>query len=430
MDAEVVIPSGVKAAKDAVMGSAPLIPRGMGRCYGDSSLSDTVLSTDRFGRMRSFWERDGLLSCEAGVSLGEIVETFGPRGWFLPVTPGTKFVTVGGAIAADVHGKNHHRDGSFSKHLVEMEVLLGNGEIVTCSREKHEDLFRATCGGMGLLGVVLSATFRLVPVETGWIRQEAIKARDLDEIMKRFEESAGWTYSVAWIDCLAKGSGTGRSILMLGEHAKRNELPRSPDRHGASDGWTTKRVSVPFFFPEVILNRFSAQAFNTAYYGHTPKGRQASSVDCDAFFYPLDKVHHWNRIYGKRGFVQYQFVLPMRNSYEGLKRILRVVSEGDHPPFLTVLKLLGEGTGLLSFPLEGYTLAMDIPIRDGLFPFLDRLDEIVLSEGGRLYLAKDVRMRREMFAAGYPEVGRLREIRKKYGGEGRFESLQSKRVGI
>ncbi len=430
MDAEVATPSGVQAARDAVVGSAPLIPRGMGRCYGDSSLSDTVLATDRFSRMRSFRESDGLLSCEAGVSLGEIVETFGPRGWFLPVTPGTKFVTVGGAIAADVHGKNHHRDGSFSKHLVEMEILLGNGEIVTCSREKCEDLFRATCGGMGLMGVVLSATFRLVPVETGWIRQETIKTRDLDETMKRFEESVGWSYSVAWIDCLSKGSGTGRSVLLLGEHAKREELPRSPDGRGASDGWATKRVSVPFFFPEFALNRFSAQAFNAAYYGHIHKGRQGSFVDCDAFFYPLDKVHHWNRIYGKRGFVQYQFVLPVRNSYEGLKRILRVVSEGDHPPFLAVLKLLGRESGLLSFPMEGYTLAMDIPIREGLFLFLDRLDEIVLSEGGRLYLAKDARMRREVFEAGYPEVGRFREIRKKYGGVGHFASLQSIRVGL
>jgi hypothetical protein len=248
--------------------------------------------------------------------------------------------------------------------------------------------------------------------------------------MKRFEESANWSYSVAWIDCLAKGSGTGRSVLMLGEHTKRDELPRSIGGHRASDGWATKRVNVPFFFPEFILNRFSAQAFNAAFYGHIPRGRQTSFVDCDDFFYPLDKVHNWNRVYGKRGFVQYQFVFPMRNSYEGLKRILQVVSEGDHPPFLTVLKLLGKESGLLSFPMEGYTLAMDIPIREGLFPFLARLDKIVLSEGGRLYLAKDARMSREVFEAGYPEAGRFREIRKKYGGEGRFASLQSERVGL
>ncbi len=405
------------------------IARGLGRCYGDSALNHQVLSLLPLNRLRAFDPASGEITCEAGVSFEELLEVFVPRGWFLPITPGTKFVTVGGAIASDVHGKNHHVAGSFSRHIARMNVLLASGDIATCSPDENSELFWATCGGMGLTGVILDATFRLVPIETAYIRQETVKAENLDDIMRHFEESEGWTYSVAWIDCLAKGSGQGRSILMRGELAGADDL--SAQQSAALLAPPGKRkLTIPCNLPALCLNPFSVKAFNALYYGRAQAGVSESIVDFETFFYPLDGIYHWNRIYGRRGFTQYQFVLPKETSRQGLEEILDAIAASGQGSFLAVLKLFGHQEGLLSFPRQGYTLALDFPIQPSLFPLLDRLDELVLAHGGRLYLTKDARMSRETFMQGYDQAERFIELKHRFDPENVFQSLQSKRLGI
>jgi FAD/FMN-containing dehydrogenase len=409
--------------------SEECIPRGLGRCYGDSALSSTIISTTRFNHMLSFDEETGLLACEAGVSLEEILDVFVPKGWFLPVTPGTKFVTVGGAIASDVHGKNHHVSGSFSNQVVSMDVMTSDGKVHTCSKRKNKKLFWATCGGMGLTGVVLRASFHLIPVESAYIRQETLKAKNLDEIMDIFEDSVDWTYSVAWIDCLASGENQGRSIMMRGEHATLEEL--SGEKKEAPFALPENRkLNVPFNFPSFALNTWSVKAFNELYYRKAPSGTKESVIGYDSFFYPLDAIHNWNRIYGKRGFTQYQFVLPKERSKEGLKRILDVIAASGQGSFLAVLKLFGKQDDLLSFPKEGYTLALDFPITPTLFELFEELDRLVLEFEGRLYLTKDVRMDAAMMKAGYAKLEEFKEIKEQMDKRSLFHSLQSKRVGL
>ncbi len=406
-----------------------IIPRGLGRCYGDSALNSDILSTLHLNCFRAFDEGTGELTCEGGVTLEDILYLFVPRGWFLPVTPGTRFITVGGAVASDVHGKNHHAAGALSRHIRGLKVMLASGETIFCSRDENEEFFHATCGGMGLTGIILEATFRLIRIPTAFIRQETVRAADLDEIMNLFETSSDWTYSVAWIDCMARGGRRGRSILMRGEHARMEELPGRKIAEARMYG-KNSHMTVPCDFPSLSLNRFSVRAFNEIYYRKTRHGISRSITGLDAFFYPLDGILQWNRIYGKRGFTQYQFVLPKESSREGLDTILGVIAEFGQGSFLAVLKLFGKQEGLLNFPREGYTLALDFPIRDGLFEVLDRLDAVVLDYGGRHYLTKDARMAKETFHKGYPNAGRFAEIKKRYDPDGKFQSLQSRRLGI
>ncbi len=409
--------------------SEECIARGLGRCYGDSALSSTIISTTRFNHMLGFDEETGLLECEAGVSLEEILEVFVPRGWFLPVTPGTKFVTVGGAIASDVHGKNHHVSGSFSNQIVSMDVMTSDGKIHTCTKRKNKKLFWATCGGMGLTGVVLRASFHLIPIESAYIRQETIKAKNLDEIMDIFEDSVDWTYSVAWIDCLASGENQGRSIMMRGEHATREELDDAKLEAPLSLP-EKRKLNIPFNFPSFALNTWSVKAFNELYYRKAPAQKTEAIIGYDSFFYPLDAIHNWNRIYGKRGFTQYQFVLPKERSKEGLKRILDVIAASGQGSFLAVLKLFGKQDDLLSFPKEGYTLALDFPITPTLFALFEELDRLVLEFEGRLYLTKDVRMDAVMMEKGYEKLEEFKKAREELDRRSLFHSLQSKRVGL
>ncbi len=432
VEAEVKSPSSPDGLRRIVAGSGEIIARGLGRCYGDSSLWRTVVSTLGLDRMIGFRESDGVLECEAGVSLAEILDLFVPRGWFLPVVPGTKFVTVGGAIASDVHGKNHHKVGSFSNHVLGMDILLSDGEVVACSREKNADLFRATCGGMGLCGIILRASFRLIPVESSFVRRETVKADGIDAVMSLFDESSGWSYSVAWIDCLSRGKARGRAILTRGEHAAANDAPGRSRASGPPALPGKRRINIPFDVPGFVLNGLSAKAFNFLYHRKAPRERSVTVVDLDTFFFPLDMIGGWNRIYGASGFLQYQFVLPREASREGLAAVLGRIAKSSHVPFLAVLKLLGprEGEGLIPFPMEGYTLALDFPVRDGIFPFLDKLDDIVISCGGRHYLTKDARMGPKVFEAGYPGAGRFRGEKMRFDGNRRFRSLQSKRLEI
>ncbi len=404
-----------------------MIARGLGRCYGDSSLAQNIVNMLYYNHIFFFDREKGVIHCQAGVSLEDILQTVVPYGWFLPVTPGTKFITVGGAIAANVHGKNHHKEGCFCGHVIELNLMLPDGSEVKCSRIENRDIFDATCGGMGLTGVILNATFQLKPITTAYIREETILAKDLDHIMHLFNQSEDWTYSVAWIDCLAGGRHMGRSVMMRGEHATVDEL-ELPDRRDPLHLQPRIKLNVPFSFPSFALNTLSVKAFNFTIYNSY--ANHTFITDYDRFFYPLDSIHNWNRIYGRRGFTQYQFVLPRSVSHRGLIRILERISKSGMGSFLAILKLFGKQNDLISFPRAGYTLALDFPLRKAMFPLLDELDRIVLDFGGRIYMAKDVRMKKETFLKGYPNAAKFNDTIKELNGDGLFRSLQSDRLGI
>ena len=403
------------------------IARGLGRSYGDSSLATSMIDMGSLDHLLAFDDTTGLLHCSAGASLADILTVYVPRGWFLPVTPGTKFVTIGGAIAADVHGKNHHLQGTFSEHIVSLRLMLASGDVIECSREQHLQLFRATCGGMGLTGVVLDATLRLIPISSAQINQSTIKATNLAEAIDLFEEHHQTTYSVAWIDCLSTGAQLGRSLLMLGEHSE-------GDEHGKQDQLEPGRpasFSVPVDLPGALLNRFSIKAFNTLYYHRVRRRYSEQTLHYEPFFYPLDSIRDWNRMYGKGGFTQYQFALPREAGLAGMSAVLKRIAESRRGSFLAVLKAFGPANdNYLSFPLAGYTLALDFKLDSGLFTLLDELDHMVLDYGGRIYLAKDCRMSEATFKRSYPLWETFQEVRQRYGAVPHFQSLQAQRLGL
>ncbi len=406
------------------------IARGLGRSYGDASLGPRMLDARRRRRFLAFDEGAGELTCEAGASLAEILETFTPRGWFPPVVPGTKFVTVGGAVAADIHGKNHHKDGSFGGHVRALRLATAAGETRCCGPDQDDGLFWATCGGMGLTGVILETTLRLKPVQSAYIVQDVERARDLDEIMDRFAAAQDAAYSVAWIDCLARGARQGRSVMITGEHATLDQLDEGRRRRPFHPK-LRRDLSAPFHLPGFTLNRWTVKAFNACYYGLAPRRKKRTVVDYDRFFFPLDSVHHWNRIYGRRGFIQYQCALPLAESRRGLAALLSAIAAAGEGSFLAVLKLFGKpGPGPLSFPIEGYTLALDFPVKPSVMKLLDALDRITLDHGGRLYLAKDARMPAEVFTAGYDRLAEFAEVKAAVDAGGRWSSRQSKRLGL
>ena len=376
--------------KDFVQNNNEIIARGNGRCYGDASLSEHIFSTKRLNKLISFDRLNGIIECESGVLLSEILEVIVQQGYFLYVTPGTKFISVGGAIASDVHGKNHHAEGCFSEYVISFSLLNENGEVLICSRTENTDKFWATIGGMGLTGIILSAKFKLKNIETAYIRQESIKAENLDEIFKLFDESEDWTYNVAWIDCLQKGKNIGRSILMRGEHAFKHQLPsklqEKPIRLKKK-----LNLTVPFYFPNFVLNNLTVKIFNFLYFNKQTKKEVKNNVDYETFFYPLDIANDWNKIYGKGGFIQYQFVIPKEKGKEGMKEILETIAKSGNGSFLAVLKLFGKNNteAYNSFPIEGYTLALDFKVNAKLKNLIKKLDEVVEAYGGRIYLTKD-----------------------------------------
>jgi len=407
--------------KQTIKENNGLIPFGNGRSYGDSALSRKIISINSHDYFISFDETKGLLHIQAGALLSDILDAYVSKGWFLQVTPGTKLITVGGAIASDVHGKNHHIGGCFSECVEEFNIMLPNGNIAVCSKDNNSELFRATCGGMGLTGVILDAKIYLKKINSSQIAQTTIKTKNLKETFKAFEEYKHLPYSVAWIDCLAKGADIGKCLLMVGDFKNDGKLKYK----------SKKQLSIPFTFPSFALNNWSVRAFNWLYYGKSPYGVSKQSVGIDTFFYPLDAIGHWNRIYGNGGFTQYQFILPKEDSYKGLEEILTLISNSGKGSFLAVLKLYGkENENYLSFPIEGYSLALDFKIENGLFELLDRLDEVVVKYGGRIYLTKDVRVSKEVFEQGYSKIDKFREFREKNNMVEKFSSLQSKRVGI
>jgi len=395
------------------------IPYGNGRSYGDSALAKDILYTKRYNNFLDFDEKNGVLHLQAGALLSEIIEFFLPKGWFLKVTPGTKLITIGGAIASDVHGKNHHKEGCFSECVQEFRLLLPDKKVITV--KKGEELFKATCGGMGLTGVILDAKIELKRVNSKYIDQTTIKTKNLKDTFEAFEKYKDFSYSVAWIDCLASDKDIGRSLLMVGEFMDDGDLEYKPK----------KRISIPFAFPSFALNRFSVKAFNYLYYNRVRENISKQKVDIDSFFYPLDSIDKWNNIYGKAGFTQYQFILPKEKSFEGLSKILSAISKSGKGSFLAVLKLYGEeNENYLSFPIEGYSLALDFKIEDGLFELLNELDKIVQQYNGRIYLTKDVRVSKEIFYTGYEDIEKFKKIRNEFGFDKKLNSLQSKRLHI
>lgn len=405
------------------------IPRGMGRCYGDSSLGQQMFSSLKLNKFLQFDESTGILHCQSGVTYEDILNTFVPKGWFPPVTPGTKFVSMGGAMASDVHGKNHHSEGAISSHILDFHLLTATGELLYCSREENLEVFHATMGGMGLTGFILDLRIRLKPISSAWIQMESIKARNLEEIINLSESFSDATYTMAWIDCLASGKKMGRSILMKGEHVHPDSL-EGKKKAAPLQLPNKKKLTVPFDFPSFVLNPLSIKAFNFLYYHKQFKKEVQKVVDYDSFFYPLDSIYHWNRIYGKKGFVQYQFVLPKESSLEGLKDILHRISAKNMGSFLAVLKLFGKQESLISFPMEGFTLALDFPITKGLFPFLDELDKVVMDYGGRVYLTKDARLKPETLPDMYPQLEKFKDIIQRLDPEGSIRSLQSERLKL
>jgi decaprenylphospho-beta-D-ribofuranose 2-oxidase len=407
------------------------IARGLGRSYGDAALNAGagVISFERLNRFIGFDPDSGVLECEGGTSLEEILRHFLPRGYFPPVTPGTKFVTIGGAIAHDVHGKNHHRAGTISAFVLDFRLLTPRGETLTCSREENPDVFWATVGGTGLTGLIVSARLRLAPVETAYLRVDYQRAGNVEEAAASLTESDHlYEHSVAWIDCLARGRALGRSVLMRANHAKKEEVPAhlgdplSPRR--------AARRSIPFDFPSVVLSPLAIRAFNALFY-EAHRTVAGKIVDYDRFFYPLDSIHHWNRMYGKRGFTQYQVVFPAESGLTGLVELLRRLSASGRGSFLGVLKRFGDAnSGLLSFPRSGYTLALDLPMQEGLPSFLRELDRLLLDHGGRVYLAKDAVTTAESFAAMYPGLSAFRRIKERLDPDLRLSSSLARRVGI
>lgn len=405
------------------------IARGNGRCYGDASLERKTFSTLSCDHVLSFESLSGIFECESGLTLDQILEIIVPKGWFLPVTPGTKYITVGGAVASDIHGKNHHIDGSFCDYVLDMDIMLSSGEVVSCSPLFNKELFEVTRGGMGLTGIIIRVKFKLKKINTSFIRQVQLKASNLQELLELFHEYKRYTYTMSWIDCLKEGKGFGRSILMAGEHAEPEELSEN-QKKDILKPYSDTLLTFPVNLPSFVLNQYSIKAFNFLYYQKNIKKVINNIIPYDPFFYPLDKILEWNKGYGNNGFLQYQFVLPMESSEQGMIDILRRINKKGMGSFLAVFKVFGKQNGLISFPMEGCTLALDFPVRKNLFPFLDELDRVVLDYGGRLYLTKDARMKREVFWKSYPNAGQFKDLIKKYNPDFKFRSLQSDRLGI
>jgi decaprenylphospho-beta-D-ribofuranose 2-oxidase len=401
-----------------------ILAYGRGRSYGDAPLNGggNVLMTERLNRMVSFDPSDGTLVCEAGVSFDDLLDAFLARGFLPPTSPGTAFATVGGAVANDIHGKNHDRAGSFGDHVVWLDLILPSGELVRVSPYERPDLFDATIGGIGLTGVILNVCFRLRPIASPSVVVRERRMPDLDAFMAGLAEArekAG--YSVGWIDGLARGGELGRGILETAETADAGAVPVGGK----------KARAVPVDLPGFVLNPLSINLFNQAYYRRVPAEGRTRTLPVRQFFYPLDAIHHWNRIYGKRGFYQFQSVIPDAGAAAGMRRMLEAISDARAGSFLAVLKTLGgEGRGHLSFPMRGYTLALDFPRRDGVEELLSRLAAISLDHGGRVYLAKDAVLDAGSFNRMYPKLGKFRDVLDSIDPERRMQSDMARRLNI
>lgn len=419
--------AGRSDAGDAGRGDAgaTFVSRGLGRSYGDAALNaEGVVSHLALARMLAWDEAAGVLECEAGVSLGDVIDTFLPRGFLPPVLPGTRFVTVGGAVAADVHGKSHVRDGTFTRHVESLRVVSpADGEVV-CSAEENADLFHATAGGMGMTGAIVSARIRLRRVPSAAIRAEHRAAPHLPALMAALAEAdARHPYTVAWLDAAAGGARLGRGVVSAGGHATVEEAARAAPAR-------TRSLAVPSYLPGAAPGRLAMPALNALVHARAAGGRE-EVVDVRRFFHPLDHVLHWNRLYGRAGFAQVQLVVPPEGAEAALGDLLRTARAAGHLAFLAVLKRTGpEGPGLLSFPREGWTLALDFPVRAGLGEMVHALHRRAIQAGGRAYLAKDAFLDAGEMRAMYPRLDAFRSVRRRVDPRGVLSSSLARRVGI
>jgi FAD/FMN-containing dehydrogenase len=402
-----------------------VLTRGLGRSYGDASLpareGEPVACSRRANRLLGFDAGSGWLRAEAGLSLEELLRVFLPRGWFPPVSPGTSHVTLGGMVAADVHGKNHHHAGSLGRHVRRLRLRTGGGEIVDCSREENPELFFATLGGMGLTGHMLDVELRLERLPSPWIEQELELAPDLEGLLGALRGAdAAWPFTVAWVDSFARGRQLGRGAVIKGRWAPAERAP-------AAAPAMRRAPAVPFQMPSWLLNPASGRAFYELYRRVQRRGRRI--VHPQPFFHPLDSLRHWNRLYGRRGFTQYQCVLP-DHELDGARELFELLARLRAEPFLAVVKEFGEqGEGLLSFPRHGLTLTFDIPIgRERTQGVIDALNERVLARGGRVYLAKDAFTRAEHFRAMQPHLAEFARVREKWDPQRRLRSALSVRL--
>jgi len=404
------------------------LSRGLGRSYGDGSLpaddTQVVAETTLADRLLAFDPSTGVIRAEAGLSLKELNRVFMRRGWFTPVTPGTQLVTLGGMVASDVHGKNHHVDGCFGEHVTCLKMRVADGRIIECSEGQEPELFRATIGGMGLTGHILEVEFTMRPIPSPWIWQESRRMDNLDEMVAGLKEAAdAWPMTVGWIDCLAKGESLGRGILMKGRWAQPREAPEGPPA-------AKRSFRVPVQFPNIALCRPSMKAFNLAYYWKHIQRENEGIEHPGAFFYPLDALDDWNLIYGSRGFTQYQCVLPHADDNGPARRFLDAFISGGGMAFLCVIKDCGpEGKGMLSFPRRGVSIAMDFPVHaKKTQPFVDKLNELVIAEGGRIYPTKDAFTREEHFREMEPRLEAFNEVRRRWDPRARIRSALSVRL--
>ena len=416
-----------KSPEDIKIGSDSLIARGYGRSYGDSAIQPKqTIDMRSINQIINFNKETGEITAQAGLSIDSLLKEIIPFGWFMPVTPGSKFVSIGGMVAADVHGKNHHKEGSFFQFIDKINLITENNININCSKDKNVKLFRDTIGGMGLTGIILDVSFRLKKIDTSYIKQEKIVASNLNQVFDLFESHKNATYTVAWLDCLSKKDSIGRSIFYIGEHAKKEDLLSSNIKKPLQIIKKFKK-KVLFNFPSWILNNYTIRLFNFLVFYKNHFNRK-TLVDYDSFFYPLDSIENWNRIYGNKGFLQYQFVLPLNVSKKGITEILNLLEKNNSGSFLVVLKLFGKKSdGTLSFPIEGYTLTMDFPVTKKNLLLMNEVDNIILEYGGKVYLAKDSRMKAEVFSKMYKnEINKLSTHSK----INKFSSLQSERLGL
>ncbi len=421
------------AAWQAATPSHGVIARGLGRSYNDAAQcgGGLVISTARLNRIIALDAATGLATCEAGVSLEQLMVAGLPAGWFVPVSPGTRQVTVGGAIAADVHGKNHHVAGSFARHVPSFDLLLPSGELRTVTAAADPSLFWATAGGMGLTGLIVRATVQLKRVATSRVRVDTVRTADIDETMAVLaEHDRAYGYTVAWSDSLARGASLGRSVITSGDFAGLADLP--PGERADPFAFRPRaRLGVPPGFPPGLISRYTVALANEAWYRRAPRWRQGELQPIGKFFHPLDGVRNWNRVYGPGGFRQYQYVVPFGQE-AAVRRSFELVSAARAPSFVTVLKRFGEGDpGLLSFPMAGWTLALDFPARTpGLAGLLGALDDLVVGAGGRVYLAKDSRVPADVLALMYPRLAEFRALRASLDPKAVLASDLSRRLGL
>lgn len=422
------VPGRERLSEDlaAIARDAPLT-RGLGRSYGDSALPPhgvrEIAGSRRADRILELDDRGALLRAEAGLTLRELVWLLLPRRLFPPVVPGTQYVTLGGMVAADVHGKNHHVSGSIGRHLEGLRLLTASGEAVTCSRQRAPDLFQATIGGMGLTGHILEVAMRLDRIPSPWIVAESDRHSDLDTLLAALAEAArNWPYTVAWIDCLKRGRALGRGVVFRGRWAAAGEAPSAGPEPRTGP-------AVPFRFPSLALSGPIVRIFNSLLFHRHPRRAHRRVEHPEKFFFPLDGIRNWNRIYGRRGFTQVQCVLPERERPGAVRRFLDLAARSGGSSFLCVLKDCGEeGEGILSFPRPGVSIALDLPMRPGTRTLVERLTDAVVAEGGRLYLAKDAFMRADQLAAMEPRLARFDAVRRRYDPDRRIRSAQSVRL--